>query len=858
MERRSASFVYLLLAALVTTAPQHAWSADSLPDILPVIARAAGDNEAAMEKALDELADMGATGMARIRTIETDANRYTDAQRRSASLAYNRLTDMTSDEKRNNYRTAGEMAFNAANYALMARKYARLAVLTDANVDDCIWNGHARQLVGNWRSAVEAYQLAYERVVDLIDNPPEHRKLRPGAKAVDPRTLLTQRAALILLIGKILHHECNDPAAAATVFASASKHFPDLNRPLDRLLADCITHADKKRTNQKRALDSSLPYIMQSLLRAPVCMEQIGQHREAFSAWTRAYAAGVLRDNPPRLKAIAAMARLLARLDTPKPARKKPLPVPRSPWLIMLTPDSPSISLKFDQAKTKARAYHHGRIDRPRWRFAICPPPGKEFATVTFACDIEQLNVRYGGDFSCSALVGDSGEQLVSVGAGIRWTKKTPGREKIKRTFKIPANTRMLAIVTGSRKDYFKVWELKASATFRPASKPAAIAKSEARIQQEFLPAGGKCTRNGKPHSSKKEGYALPPGRYAYTYAMRGKKRTYRAELDLKPNGRYGLFVNLESPFTQRLTSLTCRSTIPPRHSDATLVKLPDGRWLATYGTGDGKIMLATSKDLTIWSKPYPLPGSSLFRNVCPTVLVDTKGTIHLAYFSNRLNIKFYDTSSYRLWMMHSKDARTWSPPRIIQTTLSDICGHPAGAIYMFAAPDGQYRIHWRNHAAAVKSPTDIRALKPINITLPGKNHEMWNPHLAADPNGKMHMVYDNLRGSIFYTHSTKGDQWSPPVCLLDEAEHDYASHATIVRHAGRSALVYNSMGAWLKIASLTDATSFTPAVKIAGHGAPLNGSRPYATPKGDIIFLTGRSSVWTMRASLSDIFPTP
>ncbi|MDP6543235.1 MAG: sialidase family protein [Phycisphaerae bacterium] len=850
MKRRTASFVYLLGAVLVTTAPQHARGADSPPEILPVIARAAGDNEAAMEKALDELADMGATGMARIGTIKADTKQYTDKQRRSAALAYNRLTDMAPGEKRNNYRTAGEKAFTAANYALMARKYARLAVLSDANVDDCLWNGHARQLAGNWRSAVEAYKLAYERIEDLIDT-------RLLAKAGDRRTLVTQRAALILLIGRILRHECNDPAAAATVFASASNRFSDINRPLDRLLADCITHANTKKTNQKRAIDSSLPYIMQALLQAPVCMEQIGQHREAFDAWTRAYAIGVLRDNPPGLKTIAAMARLLARLDTRKPARKETPPLPRTPWLIMLTPDSPWVSLKLDQAETKARSFHYNSLGRPRWRFAICPPPGKEFATVTFACDIEQFNVRYGGDFSCSALVGDSGEKFVLVGDNIRWTKKTPGREVIKRTFNIPAATRMLSITTGWRKDYFKVWEVKASATFRPAAKPAAIAKPTAGIQQELLPAGGKCTRNGKPHSSRKEWSVLPPGRYIYTYAMRGKKRTYRAALDLKPNGRYGLFVNLESPFTQRLTDLTGLSTSPSVHSDTTLVKLPDGRWLATYGASDGKIMLATSKDLAAWTKPWALPVSSFFRNLSPTVLVDTKGVIHLAYFSNRLNITSNETWRYRLWMMHSKDARTWSAPRIIHTTLPNIGGHPAGAIHMFRTPDGQYRIHWRNHAAAAKSPSDFRGLKPINITLPKSDNEMWNPHLAVDPDGKMHMVYDN-NGAIFYTHSTKGDQWSPPVCLVGKGEHNYASHPIIVRHAGRSALIYSSLGAWLKTGSLTDATSFTPAVKIAGQVAPLNGSRPYATPKGDLIFLTGRNSVWTMRASLSDIFPKP
>jgi hypothetical protein len=177
----------------------------------------------------------------------------------------------------------------------------------------------------------------------------------------------------------------------------------------------------------------------------------------------------------------------------------------------------------------------------------------------------------------------------------------------------------------------------------------------------------------------------------------------------------------------------------------------------------------------------------------------------------------------------------------------------------MFQTPNGLYRIHWRNYAAAAsKSPANIRILLPIDITLPKKGHEIWNPHLTADPDGTMHMVYDNSRGSIFYTRWARGGKWSSPVCLVGKDEHDYASDPTIARHAGRIALIYSSRGAWLKTGSPTGVTGLTPAVKIAGEVAPRNGSRPYTTPKGDLIFLTGRGSVWTMRASLSDIFPKP
>ncbi|MBC8372117.1 MAG: hypothetical protein H8E53_00875, partial [Planctomycetes bacterium] len=497
MEPRSIPLAYLLLAVLVTAAPQHTWGADSRPDILPIVSRAAGDDEAATEKALDELADMGATGMARLRAIEADTTRYTEKQRRQATLAYNRLTDMMAPEKRDSYRAAGEVAFTAANYDLMARKYARIAVLADANVEDCLWNGHARQLAGRWKSAAEAYRLALARVEEMIDNPPDPRAPNPlggggkrrlsGRNTSNMRALLTQHAALALLIGKILRYECSDPAGAAGVFASAFTRSPDINRPLDKLLADCVTHVEPSRTDQKRPIDFSLEYIMQCLRQVPACMEQSGRSHEAFAAWTRACAVGMLRDRQPGLESVSAMARLLARIKTPQPGRgrgpgEELQPMPRTPWLIMLTPDSPATTLKLDDPATRARSYHHGSLDTPHWKFAICPPPGKEFATVTFACDIEQLNVRYGGQFACAALVGDLGERLVHVG-DISWKNKTAGREMIKRTFNMPASTRMLSVTTGSRKDYFKVWELKINATFRPAGKPGAGAKPTARIR---------------------------------------------------------------------------------------------------------------------------------------------------------------------------------------------------------------------------------------------------------------------------------------------------------------------------------------------------------------------------------------
>ena len=231
MDSRNRSFVCLLAAALLALAPLHARGADDSkakkpPDLLPIIARAAGDNAPASEKALDALAQMGAAGLDRLRAMEADTASYTDAQRRSVTIAYNLLTDMSPPQKRDAYRDAGKAAFATGDYALMARKYARIAILASAEVDDCLWYGHARQLAGKWHEAASAYRLALERVDDMLANPPERMDggapggRRKGWTGSERRNLLTKRAALALLIGRILQHQCNDPSGAAAVYSS--------------------------------------------------------------------------------------------------------------------------------------------------------------------------------------------------------------------------------------------------------------------------------------------------------------------------------------------------------------------------------------------------------------------------------------------------------------------------------------------------------------------------------------------------------------------------------------------------------------------------------------------------------------
>jgi len=865
MTRRTAPLLCLLAAALAAAAATPtARGQDALgkkrPDILLLVARAAADNPAASEEALDALADMGATGMARLRQIEGDTTGYTEAQRRLATIAYNRLTETPPPRVRDAHRDAGKTAFAAADYDLMARKYARLAVIAEADVDDCLWNGHARQLAGKWRSAAAAYRLALERINDMIDNPP--KQPNPGVPGNGPNgqppappvwssddlnALHAKRAAMALMLGRLLRHECNDPSAAAAVFASATTGLADIDRSIDELLKECVERYSDD-PGRRRPYDGNFYYVMQCLLEVPRCKQAAGKPREALIAWNRACAVSMLRGQARRDEPVLAMARLLADLKPDKPA-------PTSPWLITLEPKAPTTTLKPDEPATRALAYSRGNPDTPSWKFALCPPPGMEFATVTFACDIDQHQVHYGGHFSCEALVGDVGDKLVEIGA-VRWTKKKPGREVVTRTFKIPPATRMLAVTTGSWKGYFTVHEVKATATFRPVGKPDPKTAPNTWIQQELLPPGGKCTRNGENFYSTSVASNMAAGRYTYTYAVKGNPKTYRAELDLKPGRRYGLFVNLDSPFSRSLTNLTDLSNGSSVPGDATLAKLPDGRWLVTYCAQGNKIMFATSTDLVTWTKPWPLPANSFFSNVSPAVMVDKDGTITLVYFSNRLNLQSASSGGYRLWMMHSKDARRWSRPRHVDSPVTSEGGWPIGSIQLLRTPNGQCHIFWRHYWASAKNPADIKTLQPINITLPPGSHHIWNPHLAADPDGTMHMVYDNFGRDIFYTRSATGAQWSDPICLIDKTANRSTSHPFIIRQAGRTVLLYNASGTYLRTGSPTDPTKLTPPLKLTTHVAPLNGARPHLTPKGTLILLAGSNTIWTMQAPLSDIFP--
>jgi len=527
------------------------------------------------------------------------------------------------------------------------------------------------------------------------------------------------------------------------------------------------------------------------------------------------------------------------------------------PWvhgLIPLTRTTPSVVLLPEKPETLALAYNRAHRDGSNWSYALVPPPDMEFATLEFACDIEQVRMRRGGHFSCSAVILEKDRPFVKLGA-IGYAGAKPGRRVSRLTFEIPPGSDAVTVTTGSWRfegeTMFIVHKVEANATFRPRGKPDVKVQPEAWIQQELLPPGGKATRNGKPISSRETATTLKPGRYAYTYQPPGRKDIFRCELELEAGRRYGLFVNLDSPFKSSLTAL--RDFSDHLAARSCMARLADGHWLAAWcGTGK-KIMLSTSKDLLTWAKPYPLPFNSVFDNIAPALLADADGTLHLAYFSNRLHLETSGAAGYLMWLTSSKDGRAWSAPRIMQTDPHDVW--PLGAAQMLRTGDGRCWIFWRNYVASGKSLTDIRRLSPIKMDVPDGVFPC-SPHVTFDAKGQMHMVFDSSGRGIYHSVSADGAKWSAPKLLLPAAgpKGERVSHPQLIVRGGRAALIYETKkGGFLRSMALKTG-ELGPAVKITNHVVPLSGSRLTVTPDGQVVILAGADTVRVLQAPLEDV----
>jgi len=183
--------------------------------------------------------------------------------------------------------------------------------------------------------------------------------------------------------------------------------------------------------------------------------------------------------------------------------------------------------------------------------------------------------------------------------------------------------------------------------------------------------------------------------------------------------------------------------------------------------------------------------------------------------------------------------------------------GWPIGAVQMFLGPDGSYRISWRNYAQQAALLENIGQLKPININLKIQEQlHMWNPHVAADDQRRLHMAFDSFRQGVYYSTSEDGWNWSVPTVLLPPEDHQTVKNPQLILWHDRALLIYErNNGAYAVPVNLGESRAeLDKSVKITSHVIPLSGSRAMITKEGEVLLLAGGDTSWLLRAKLDDL----
>ncbi len=757
-----------------------------------------------------------------------------------ADRVYNRIINLDAG-RREALRARGRSAFQRADVEAMVGAYWRVAVALDAPAEDCLWLGHAHQLAGRWKQAVEAYQLAVDRIDALLKVPPapdaagtgegdlelpgRRRVGKGGTRPPDRLPLLRQRATLLVWIGLLQRDQLRDAKAAVASFAAALAG----EKPSDHQMALICERARAE--------------LVVALKRAGELVEAMKVCREIY------------RDKRKTLQAAGEFGSyidpaVVARLVREYPPGKD---LPQTPGLIVLTEHNASAQLELNLEQSDGRAYREARYRDSRWWFfALSAPPGKELAALEFALDVEQRELRYGGHLRCWA-IGEGPEPVrINIGS-IGWPKDTPpGRMPCRGRFDVPSAAGAVLFEVCSWPGKFQVHSLKLDAQLRPR-RPGPAPQPVVWVQNEVLPAGGKLTLNREAMRGGVATDDLKPGKYAIAYELPGRKDAFRCEVELLAGGRYGLFVNLDSPFRWSLTALRGFEVHPP--ASASIAALADGCYLAAWCSRGGQVMLSASKDLSQWQEPWPLPhNSALFKNVSPALLADGTGNVYLSYFSNRLYLEGFDSSAgFLLFLARTRDGQNWSAPRPVATETAG--GWPIDPVQMLHDAKGRYWMFWRTSAASGETLDELTALSPVRLGLP-EGMQVCRSHVAIDDSGRMHMVFDDFGRGLYYTSSADGADWSPPVWLVGPKPNQGLSHGQLILHQGQGLLIYSENdGAYLCPMTLGKEVHLGPAVKITNHVIPLSGSRIFVGSSGQVALLAGADTVWVLRAKLDDLF---
>lgn len=796
-----------------------------------------------------------------------------------ARRAHEHLTNATPEEQKA-VRQKAEAAFNEGKYEDAAALYGRLAAHKTPTVDDLLWVGHAYQLAGNWKAAVVGYRLALERVDFLHKHPEAPAKPQPrnfgGGRVLhgewfierrDQRVVVRNRRKTLalksqgeqlrLLIGLIEREEIGDLKAAADTFAKAADRCDDLKHTVPHMLAEYEGLLRRQMAGERVERDPFAEgrqrYPLWCLKELAVTQERMGHVAEALAAWDKVRLIRLRYGSGDATYDIQAMGRLLQKLSADKP-------LPEITFLLVMSLEKKSYSLDYSDPKLLARAYAtpYTQSSHP-WNFACSAPPGQEVAALEVSCDIEQHSLGYGGQFRCWVKPYEGGEGRIYLGR-IHWPKDKPaGWDVITKQFDVPAGAGLVHIQTRSLKNKFTVHGITIKPTFRPRAKDSVAPIGGAWIQKEALPRGGTWIYDGEDVGDDFAKVDFPAGRHTFAYEVGGRNDGKRFEATLVPGAHYGLFINLDSPFATTLTNLRHFSEHPLARSS--MVRLPDGRWLVAYTSNEGrgagvplKIMLSTSKDFVTWEKPWPLSHNSIFLNKTPSLLVDEKGIIWLAWFSNRLHLARTSSAGYRLWLAHSRDGKTWSRPMPVD------CGSdgPESGAQMARGPKGKYWMFVGGRAVSADSPGGFMRLSPI--TVDGRDSKrIRTPHVVWDSENRMHMVYADWINTIWHATSQDGKQWTNPMLIVPKEEGRIVANPQLILDGKRVGVVYeNNSGAWL-LRSMLNASGkslggTSAPIKITHHVIPLQGSRLSLTPDGRVVVLAGTDTVWLLHGELDKI----
>jgi hypothetical protein len=218
------------------------------------------------EEASQQLTAIGEPALAAL--VNAMKNGEPEVRLRSESIV-RALTELT-PQQRGEVAAKTAKAFADADYVTAARQQMLLARRRRPTIEECLAVGHDWQLAGRWAESVAGYRRALERMEEVLDGDPEndpppppppgdHFGNGPRNGIVPPgvltdfqrRDLRSNRAGLILLIGRIEREQLGDAAAAVATFSRIIPSVAEFQGELPALLAKLATDVQLRRDKKE-------------------------------------------------------------------------------------------------------------------------------------------------------------------------------------------------------------------------------------------------------------------------------------------------------------------------------------------------------------------------------------------------------------------------------------------------------------------------------------------------------------------------------------------------------------------------------------------------------------------------------